>query len=89
MSFYVYVLINLDKKPYYTYIGYTKDLTNRLKLHNNSKGAKFTRGKIWTLIYKKKYNNKSCAIKNEYKLKNNKKKRLEIKNNYLKKINYI
>ena len=89
MSFYVYVLINLDKKPYYTYIGYKKELSNRLKLHNTSKGAKFTRGKIWTLIYKKKYNNKSSAIKNEYKLKKNKKRRLEIKNNYLKKINFI
>lgn len=89
MNFFVYVLINLDKKPYYTYIGYTKDIKNRIKLHNASKGAKFTRGKLWTLIYKKKYNNKSSAIKNEYKLKKNKKKRLEIKNNYLKKINFI
>lgn len=89
MNFYVYVLISLDKKPYYTYIGYTKDIKNRIKLHNASKGAKFTRGKLWTLIYKKKYNNKSSAIKYEYKLKKNKKKRLEIKNNYLKKINFI
>ncbi len=86
MTFYVYLLINLDKKPYYTYVGYTKNLDKRLKLHNSSKGAKFTRGKIWKLIYKRKYDNKSNALINEYKLKINKKKRLDIKNNYLKKI---
>ena len=86
MTFYVYLLINLDKKPYYTYVGYTKNLQNRLILHNSSKGAKFTRGKIWKLIYKRKYDTKSNAIINEHKLKKNKKKRLEIKNNYLKKI---
>ena len=86
MTFYVYLLINLDKKPYYTYVGYTNDLENRLKLHNSSKGAKFTRGKIWKLIYKRKYDTKSKAIINEHKLKINKKKRLEIKNNYLNKI---
>ena len=86
MTFYVYILINLDKKPYYTYVGYTKNLKNRLKLHNSSKGAKFTRGKIWKLIYKRKYDTKSNAIINEHKLKVNKKKRLKIKNNYLNKI---
>ena len=86
MTFYVYLLINLDKKPYYTYVGYTKNLKNRLKLHNSSKGAKFTRGKIWKLIYKRKYDTKSNAIINEHKLKVNKKKRLKIKNNYLNKI---
>ncbi len=28
-----------------SYVGYTKNLKNRLRLHNSSKGAKFTRGK--------------------------------------------
>ena len=87
MKFYVYILINLDKKPYYTYVGYTNDLKRRLNYHNTSKGAKFTRGRSWKLIYKNSYDNKSSAIKNEYKLKKNRKKRLIIKNRFLKKIN--
>ena len=80
------MLINLEKKPYITYVGYTKDLNKRLNLHNHSKGAKFTKGRIWKLIYKKKYAIKSEALSNEYQLKNNKKKRRFIKQNYLKKI---
>ena len=57
-------------------------LKKDLKLHNSSKGAKFTRGKKWKIIYKKSYNNKSEAMKNEYLLKKNKKKRFEIKKKY-------
>ena len=52
-----------------TYVGYTNDLPKRLALHNNSKGAKFTKGKKWKIIYKKKYLTKSSAMKDEYKLK--------------------
>jgi putative endonuclease len=66
-------------------VGYTKDLKKRVLLHNNSKGAKFTRGKFWILIYKKKYKTKSIAMIEEYKLKKNYKKRNLIKSNYLKK----
>ena len=29
-------------------------LKNRLKKHNSSKGAKFTKGRKWKIIYKKK-----------------------------------
>ena len=89
MTFYVYILINLKKEPYLTYVGYTKDLKKRLNLHNKSKGAKFTKGRIWKLIYKKKYAIKSDALRNEYQLKKNKKKRRFIKQNYLKKIKLI
>ena len=67
-----------------SYVGYTKDLKKRVLLHNNSKGAKFTRGKYWILIYKKKYKTKSLAMTEEYKLKKNYKKRNLIKNSYLK-----
>ena len=34
-----------DQNKYISYVGYTNDLTNRIKMHNTSKGAKFTRGK--------------------------------------------
>ena len=52
-------------------------------MHNESKGAKFTRGKKWLIIYKKSYNTKSEALKNEYSLKKNKKKRNELKNKFI------
>tara|TARA_B100000035_G_C20946888_1_gene530169 strand:- start:796 stop:1071 length:276 start_codon:yes stop_codon:yes gene_type:complete len=79
------MLIDLSKKPFYTYVGYTGNLKKRLQLHNSSLGAKFTRGRKWTLIYKKKYKSKSIAIKNEFRLKKDRIKRDQIKKEYLKK----
>ena len=70
-----------------TYIGYTNNINKRLALHNSGKGAKFTRGKKWKLIYKKKYNSKHTAMVEEYKLKKNYKLRNLIKLNYQKKFN--
>ena len=64
-----------------TYVGYTNNLVMRLNLHNSGRGAKFTRGKKWVIIYKKKFISKSKAMSYEYLLKNNKKKRLYIYNN--------
>jgi len=83
MNFAVYLLISKIKDRYVTYVGYTNNLKNRLKLHNSGKGAKFTRGKNWVLVYKKRYNNKSEAMKEELKLKNDKKKRSSIKLKYI------
>ena len=54
-----------------TYVGYTKNLQNRIRLHNIGKGAKFTRGRKWKLIYKEKYKTKSKAISREYYIKKN------------------
>ncbi len=85
MNYYVYMLISLDKNKTYTYVGYTSNLKKRLLLHNNSKGAKYTRGRFWRLIYKKNFNSKSLAMRNEFKLKKNIKKRQELKFKYLQK----
>ena len=81
------MLISVDQKRIYSYVGYTNDLLKRLRLHNSSKGAKYTRGKKWTIIYKKKYKTKSLAMKEEYRLKKDVKLRSLIKNKYLKKLN--
>ena len=62
-----------------SYVGYTKDLKKRIKLHNSGKGAKFTRGKKWKLVYYEKYDTKSTAMKNEYKFKQNYKLRNKLK----------
>ena len=67
-----------------SYVGYTSNLKERVKKHNSNKGAKFTRGKEWILIYKKKYQTKSLAMRNEYLLKKNYKLRKKIKDEYLK-----
>ena len=80
--FYVYMLKSKSIKPI-TYVGYTNNLQKRLKLHNNSKGAKFTKGKKWKIIYKKKYLTKSSAMKDEYKLKKDYKLRSKIKSKFL------
>ena len=85
MNYFVYLLISINNGKRITYAGYTNNLKKRLKLHNTSKGAKFTRGRKWQIIYKKKYTNKSNAMKNEYKLKKDTKFRNKIKINFLKK----
>ena len=85
MNYFVYLLINSNREKNTTYVGYTNDIKKRLKLHNSSKGAKFTRGRKWQIIYKKKYKSKSSAMKNENKLKKDTKFRNKIKINFLKK----
>ena len=83
MKFHVYLIIAKKFNKYVTYAGYTNNIKKRLSLHNSSKGAKFTRGNKWFVIYKKTYNSKSIAMKEEYKLKKNYKLRYKIKNSYL------
>ena len=81
MSFYVYMLKSAGPNSV-TYVGYTSNLKKRISLHNSGKGAKFTRGRKWKLIFKEKCNSKSEAISREYYIKNNRKIRNKIKNNY-------
>lgn len=83
MSYFVYMLLTKHKSKFITYVGYTNNLKKRLSLHNSSKGAKFTKGKIWSIIYYKKYNNKSIAMKDEYKLKKDYKLRNKIKSVFI------
>ena len=80
MNYFVYMLKSLGKDPV-TYVGYTNDLKKRINLHNNSKGAKFTRGRKWKLIYKEKLNSKKEAISREYYIKKNRVLRNKIKEN--------
>ena len=82
MSFYVYMLKLISKKSI-TYVGYTKDIKKRIILHNSGKGAKFTRGRKWKLVYKEKFLSKNKAILREYYIKKNRKLRNEIKKNFI------
>ena len=70
MTYFVYLIVsNLKKNKKFSYVGYTNNLKKRVNLHNTGKGAKFTRGKKWKLVYYEKYDSKSDAMKNEYRLK--------------------
>ena len=82
MKHFVYLLITHHKKKLITYVGYTTNIKKRLKLHNTSKGAKFTRGRKWRVIYKEKLASKNKAISREYYIKKNRKLRDFIKNIY-------
>ena len=82
MNYYVYMLKSKSIKPI-TYVGYTVDLKKRISQHNSGKGAKFTRGRKWMLIYKETYKSKNKAISREYYIKNNRKSRNKLKNENL------
>ena len=84
MPFFVYLILSKHKDRWISYVGYTNNIEKRIFLHNNSKGAKFTKGKYWKVIYSEKYSTKVEAMKNEYKLKKNNKLRSKIKLNFLK-----
>ena len=77
-KYFVYLIISNTKKKLISYVGYTKNIYKRLDLHNKSKGAKFTRGREWKLIYYRSYDTKIKAMKEEYKLKKNSKLRKAI-----------
>ena len=88
MSYYVYVLISTYNNKLFTYVGYTINLKKRLQLHNSNKGAKYTRGKKWKIIYSKKFKSKNIAMINEYKIKKNRKFRLFLKKKFNENINF-
>ena len=79
--YYVYLIISKNKNSTNSYVGYTNNLENRIKKHNDGKGAKSTRGRFWKIIFKKKFKKRSSAMRYEYFLKKNQKLRKKIKEN--------
>jgi putative endonuclease len=88
VSYCVYLLISKHKRKLFSYVGYTKNLKNRLNLHNISRGAKYTRSKKWIVFHKEIYNSKSKAMSREYELKKDRKFRNFLKVKF-KKINKV
>ena len=82
MSYYVYVLGSHNNSKFITYVGYTNNLKKRVELHNKGKGAKFTRGRKWRIIYREKYKTVNEAKSREYYIKKNRKFRNLIKKKY-------
>ena len=75
--YYTYMLRCADQS---LYTGYTNDIKKRVKLHNEGKGAKYTRSKLPVeLVYVEMFSSKSEAMKREIaikKLKTEEKERL-------------
>jgi len=74
-NFFVYI-VECSNGTYYT--GYTNNLDNRIKLHNNGNGAKYLRGKAPVkLVYAKEYKYYKNALNAERNLKKLTRKRKE------------
>lgn len=72
MKCFVYI-VQCKDKTFYT--GWTNDLSKRIKNHNRGKGAKYTRSRLpVSLVYYNVYNTKSSAMKEEYRIKQLKRK---------------
>jgi putative endonuclease len=67
MSFFVYILLCMDGS---FYTGYTKDLNERTKQHENGKGARYTKThKPQKLAYVEQHDSRSNAMKRERAIK--------------------
>lgn len=69
MPHYVYLLECSDDRGSF-YIGYTTDLTRRLREHNAGEGAKYTRGRTPVSVrYVEVWDSKGDAMRREWALK--------------------
>jgi putative endonuclease len=77
----VYILLCGDDS---LYTGITNDLTNRLDMHEKGLGARYTRGRSpLKVVYQMEMEDKSSALKEEYRIKQlTKKKKLELINGW-------
>ncbi len=67
MSYYVYVVMCADDT---LYTGLATDIERRIRVHNDGKGAKYTRSRLpVNLVYSERFDTKSEALKREYEIK--------------------
>lgn len=65
-----HVVYIIECKDRTLYTGYTNNLTNRLKMHEAGKGAKYTRGRgPFKLRFKQSFKTKEEAMRMEYQVK--------------------
>ena len=69
MSYFVYVLGSEGDAPHRTYIGWTTDLERRLAEHNGGVGARFTKGRRWSILYAERLPSRREAMSREWHLK--------------------
>ena len=66
-NYYIYILECADNT---LYTGYTNDLENRLKAHNEGKGAKYTKSRLPVkLVYSERFDDKKEAMSREWFIK--------------------
>jgi putative endonuclease len=66
---FVYILGSFEKGKCRTYVGWTDNVDRRLAAHNDGKGAKSTRGRVWFLLYAEKHDSRGGAMSREAHLK--------------------
>jgi predicted GIY-YIG superfamily endonuclease len=66
------------------YTGITKDIDDRINIHNSSKGAKYTRSRLPVeLIYSEEHESESSVRKREMEIKSwTREKKIELIKNY-------
>ncbi|MBM3566110.1 MAG: GIY-YIG nuclease family protein [Alphaproteobacteria bacterium] len=70
---FVYVIGSEGRGGFRTYVGWTMDVQRRLARHNAGKGAKSTRGRVWTILHVEKFRSKRAAMSREWHLKRDRK----------------
>lgn len=66
-KYYVYIILTIDKK---LYCGFTDDVEKRFQAHLEGKGSKCLRGhKPDKIVYTARFDTKSEAMKEEYRIK--------------------
>jgi putative endonuclease len=70
MSYWVYIIESL--KDHSFYIGYSENLENRLKQHNNGESTYSSLKIPWKLVYYEEFDNKKAALIREKFLKRQK-----------------
>ena len=66
-AYYIYILECADNT---LYTGYTNNLENRLKAHNEGKGAKYTKSRLPVkLVYSESFDDKKEAMSREWFIK--------------------
>lgn len=78
---FVYVLGSHGPGGFKTYVGWTIDLEQRLELHNTGRGARSTRGRVWTLLYAEPCKTRRAAMSREWRLKRDRAFRKRLKSN--------
>ena len=66
---FVYILGTNTPRGPISYVGWTLDLERRLGEHNAGKGARTTRGRVWSLLHSESFETRKEAMSREWYLK--------------------
>ena len=75
---FVYILGTSTPRGPISYVGWTLDLERRLAQHNSGKGARTTRGRVWSLLHSECFETREDAMSREWYLKRDRAFRKEL-----------